>query len=123
MAQCKARTRSGQRCKATAGADGLCFTHSPRWERKRAVARRKGGRGRAYPRLAAGSDDLTTPEGIRAGLQQVLAATWLLDNGTRRTRALCAVYALALRLLESEVQERLDALESRLEAIEHGTPR
>lgn len=118
---CRGRSKSGERCRANAGKDGYCFAHSPRLKAKRDAARRRGGRGRAYPRIPSGSDDLSTLEGVRAGLQRVLAATWLLDNGTRRTRALCAVYALALRVLESEVKERLDSLESRLEAIEHGT--
>jgi len=51
----------------------------------------------------------------------VLAATWAQDNTPRRTRALVSVYALAFRAIEVEQLQRLDALERRIEEVEHAT--
>lgn len=119
---CKARAKSGARCQAHAGPSGWCWAHDPALRRKRAEARRKGGRGRAYkPGEEGERADLGTVEEIRAGLSRALAATWIQDNTPRRTRALVSVYALALRAIEVEGLERLDALERRIEEVEHAT--
>ena len=116
---CKARAKSGTRCQAHAGPSGWCWAHDPALRRKRADARRKGGRARSTGDAGGG------PEVFRPskGTGRALSAPWRRPGSrtTRlgRTRALVSVYALALRAIESEISERLDVLEVRMLEVEH----
>jgi len=112
LANCKAMTASGHRCKAKPHKDGLCFFHSD--PQRAAELGRKGGRRRAAfkldelrefeaPRTAAGLRDLLAQSiiEIRTGMLDPKLANSISYLGTGFLRAL-EVSDLEARLLALE---------------------
>lgn len=110
--QCAEIKDDGERCKAWSikGSD-RCWSHAPELAKKRAKARRKGGRARSNGDVPA-PGRIDTVHDVLAGLDRVVQATWRQDNTAARTRALVGAYRAALKAIEvGEIEERISALE------------
>ena len=92
-----------------------CYSHHPRKAQERSVARKRGGQNR---KRTNGDDppenvNLATAHDIQTLLERVARDAFLLDNSTRRARALIALAQVALRGLEiGELEQRIEALEN-----------
>jgi len=122
MAQCKAKTASGQPCKMKALKGELyCFSHSVTTRAQQKQARRAGG-------LARHSQHAGDPESVNKKprtisdvssiLDYALEETLELDNGIQRGRLLvsiAAAYVDALKVgeLETQLAELMRILASR----------
>lgn len=117
---CKATTRTGEPCRAAAGASGYCFSHDPALASKRASARRAGGRARHGRTIGAVGAEvepvaLATVADVMRLLERTANDLAGLENSINRARAFVALAAVAVRTIEtSELEQRLSALESRL---------
>lgn len=125
MEICQANTKRGERCNVAAGDDGFCFAHSPRLKAKRDAARHLGGkRRRRIENSTPFPDcDARTLTGLAAFLDSLLRESWLLENSVARSR--CLGYIAAVQksvLIDSEIETRLTALETRLNAERTPTP-
>ena len=117
MAQCKAKTKTGEPCKVPAlkGAR-YCFTHSPDTRAEQASARKRGGKARHTPHFA------DPPElQDRAALDD-LQKVWVytmreligMDNSIIRSRAIFQGIEIGKGLFEvGELEKRIQALEQR----------
>ncbi len=114
---CKARTRSGTRCRAAATPSGYCFTHDVTREAERDAARKLGGRNRRrvlndtpFPDC-----DAKTAQGLTAFLDALLRETWQLERGIARSRTLAYIAQVQKGIIESsDLESRIAALESRM---------
>jgi hypothetical protein len=116
--RCKGKTKSGQPCQATAGADGFCTFHSPAHGAARAIGRKRGGQRHRVPHVADPSS-VKTPirdvSGVMALLDVAAIDTLAQENSAQRTKALVAVALAYFRGLEvGEIEQRLEAIEQAL---------
>ena len=112
--QCRSKTKFGARCQANAGADGLCYFHSPSQARTRARARRCGGLARVIAKATQGkAAPVIANVGDVLGLvNDVIADVWLQENTAPRARALLAAAAQAIQCLQiGDLENRVKALE------------
>jgi hypothetical protein len=103
-----------------------CWVHDPRKAKARATARRLGGVRRRREK-AAGHPievDLTSVGGVTQLLEVAARDLLACDNGVKRSRALAYIAVVALRTIEiAELEDRLEALEQRLEVGDAWHPR
>jgi hypothetical protein len=105
---CTARRKDGSPCKARANGSGLCFTHNPRFESERVLARRNGGLSLKKPHNADASklpSEIRSMEGVFAVLNYALQESLVLDNSVQRGRLLVSVahgYIEALKVGERQ---------------------
>lgn len=124
MRQCKATNAKGEPCGAGAmrGSD-YCFWHDPTKAKERAEARKKAGhnraRGRADPSFAdrMQTRQFRTLEDIVALLEIAIQQTLRLENSVSRNRTLGYLARSWADVYEvGELEQRVEALEARLEA-------
>lgn len=116
--RCAGTTKAGKPCRGYAieGSE-FCVTHDPEKAAERAAWRAAGGRATKTPE--GEPVELLNVEDVRKGLAAVIGSLWKLDNTNERARALVSAYTAALRTFEvGELEERLEAIEARLEAID-----
>jgi len=118
--QCKANNKQGERCKAFANDNGVCFMHDATKGKERAIARRNGGLATKQPHYA---DASLLPSSIRniasvlLVLDYVLHESVGLDNSIQRGRLLVSIahgYIEALKV--GELEQRLEAVEVALKS-------
>lgn len=121
MAQCKAKTATGQPCKMKAlKGERFCFTHNPATRAQQAKARKAGGQSRHTPHAG-------DPALIPGQIGDVAAARKILDyvkdellaadNSIPRNRALLALFDSFIKAHEiGELEERIAALEAMTKA-------
>jgi general stress protein YciG len=116
LAQCKATTSSGARCKAKPHKDGLCFFHSD--PKKAAELGRKGGRRNRHP-YETPLENVTAPES--AGDVKRMMAESMAEVRTGRMdpklgTTLAYIGTSLLKAIEvSDLETRLRALETAAE--------
>jgi len=114
--QCEANNKQGERCKAFANENGVCFMHDATKGRQRAVARRNGGLATRKPHFADASglpSSIRTIEGVLIILDYALKESVGLDNSIQRGRLLVSIahgYIEALKV--GELEQRLEAVEN-----------
>ncbi len=113
--QCKSNNKQGERCKAYANENGVCFMHDATKGKERAAARRNGGLATKQPHYA---DATVLPSTIRniasvlIVLDYALQESVGLDNSIQRGRLLISIahgYIEALKV--GEMEARLEAVE------------
>ncbi len=116
--QCKSNNKQGERCKAYANENGVCFMHDATKGKERAAARRNGGLATKQPHYA---DATVLPSTIRnissvlIVLDYALQESVGLDNSIQRGRLLISIahgYIEALKV--GEMEQRLEAVEMTL---------
>lgn len=116
---CAGRTKVGDTCAAFAvtGSD-YCFAHAPERAEERLAARRKGGRARQPPNVAAVPErvSLRSVEDVQALLELTVLDTLAMPNGQARNRLLIAAAQVALVAVEKGVD--LGAIRDLVERLE-----
>jgi hypothetical protein len=115
MARCRSTRSDGKPCRANAGLDGYCFTHSPERAGEAAAARLKGGqhRKRGKPRDPnAAPPDLSTPAAVLAYIADCAAEAECLDLSPGKVKARLQAATTAWEVLE---KVRTDARLRRIE--------
>jgi hypothetical protein len=123
MAQCKAKTTSGQACRSQAiKGSTFCFIHDPTLGAARAKARKRGGERRRVPHV--GSPE-TLPASVRTiddvlkVLDYALAESMPLENSIQRGRLLVAICGAFIEAIKTgELESRLAAIEAALKLRE-----
>jgi hypothetical protein len=118
MANCNAKTKNGQACKAAAQKNSrYCFTHDPATRAQQAKARKAGGLARHTPHFADQDTlpaNVATLEEARGILSYTLAEVIGMDNSIARARVLIALFDSFVKSIEiGEIEARLQALEQR----------
>jgi len=114
--QCSADKRNGERCKAFANGNGVCFMHDATKGKERAIARRNGGLATKKPHFADVSllpSKIRKIEDVFIILDYALLETVGLDNSINRGRLLVSIahgYIEALKV--GEFEKRLEAIEN-----------
>ncbi len=114
--QCSANKRNGERCKAFANENGVCFMHDATKGKERAIARRNGGLATKKPHFADVSllpSKIRKIEDVFIILDYALLETVGLDNSINRGRLLVSIahgYIEALKV--GEFEKRLEAIEN-----------
>jgi hypothetical protein len=117
MAHCKAKTKSGQPCRAQ-GIKGsrFCFIHDPAQGAARAKARKKGGQRR---RVSHAGDVSKIPASVRTigdvlqVLDYALCETLAHENSIQRGRLIVAIAGAFIEAIKTgEFEARLAALEA-----------
>ncbi len=118
--QCKARTKSGNRCNAAASTDGFCFAHSPSRTAERAAARKLGGfNRRTAARVSGEAVNVQSLADVLKLVNAVILDTWQLENSPARNRVLLGCADTAIRVLQSsEIEQRIAAIEAALKIRE-----
>jgi hypothetical protein len=121
---CTYQMPDGRACRATPLRDeAFCFWHSPETTEELAEARKMGGLHRRKKRTVAtiyGFGGLRTIEDNFALLETISIETLALENSIARNRAIAAMLALGVKLIEvGDLAARLAALEA---AVGHGHP-
>lgn len=98
---CKAKTRSGERCRVAARPSGYCFAHDPKLATKAKQARVLGGLNR---RRARPSDGLPSPrvESLADALGManlIIADCWSMEDSERRARLLLSCLDTCTKIL------------------------
>jgi hypothetical protein len=114
---CTYQMADGRPCRATPmRAEPFCFWHAPETADELADAQRMGRLHRRKKRTVAaiyGFGGLRTIEDNQALLETITIETMALDNSIARNRALNAMLATGIRLVEiGELEARLEALEA-----------
>src|SRR5450759_2436126 len=114
---CTYQMPDGRACRATPlREEAFCFWHAPGTADELAEARRMGGLHRRKKRTVAtiyGFGGLRTIEDNQALLETITIETLALDNTIARNRAVNAMLATGIRLVEiGELEARLEALEA-----------
>ena len=112
---CSYQMPDGRACRATPLREQpFCFWHTPEREEDATEARRMGGLHRRKKRTVAtiyGFGGLRTIEDNQALLETITIETLALDNTIARNRAVNAMLATGIRLVEiGELEARLEAL-------------
>ena len=112
---CAATRADGSPCRATPGADGLCFAHSPALREKTAAARRQGGENRSNAARAVAR----APRDVRDLLKTLLGAVAEVHEGRldpKQATAMAALAGAAVKVYATGEQDaRIQALEEALE--------
>jgi hypothetical protein len=121
--KCKAKTTTGQPCKAQAIKGGkFCFIHDPTQGKKRAAARKRGGQRRRTPH--AGNPEfipaqVRTIDDVLKVLDYALAEAMPLENSVQRGRLLVSIAGAFVEVIKvGELESRLEAIESALKLRE-----
>jgi len=115
--KCKFTKPSGEQCKANAtkGSD-CCFTHNPAYAEEKALAVTKGGLNRRLRVVYGETLKLQTPKDIKRLLAETINKVWLGEMPSNQPAN--SIGFLARCFLDaheaSEVETRLDGLETRL---------
>ncbi len=118
--QCKANNKQGERCKAFANENGVCFMHDATKGKEKALARRNGGLATKKPHFADAfglPSSIRTIEGVLIVLDYALKESVGLDNSIQRGRLLVSIahgYIEALKV--GELEQRLEAVEVALKS-------
>lgn len=117
MAQCKAKTASGEKCRVPAmKGSPYCFTHSPEVGAARAMARKRGGQRRRVSHYGDESiipREVKTLEDANKILAYTLAEVVPMENSIARARVLLALYDSFVKSFEiGELEKRIQALEA-----------
>ncbi len=118
--QCKANNKQGERCKAFANENGVCFMHDATKGKEKALARRNGGLATKKPHFADASVLPLTIRNIASVLivlDYALRESVGLDNSIQRGRLLVSIahgYIEALKV--GELEQRLEAVEVALKS-------
>lgn len=114
--QCRENNKQGERCKAFASENGVCFMHDATKGRERATARRNGGLATKQPHYA---DATGLPSTIRniadvlIVLDYALKESVGLDNSIQRGRLLVSIaHGFIEALKVGEFEKRLEAVEN-----------
>lgn len=116
--QCKAKTKRGEPCAASASDTGFCFAHDAARGKQRAEARRRGGLQRITPSVADKSlvpNQTRTITDVMTILDYALQESLVLNNSIQRGRLLVSIahgYIEALKV--GEMETRLEAVEQAL---------
>jgi len=88
--RCHAKTKTGQPCRAPAGASGYCVSHNPDIAEERAKWRRRGGKASAWARLLRSAEfSDKTARALAAGVaRSVHAGTMGVDVANTIVRLL-----------------------------------
>ena len=119
--RCQGDNQHGEPCRQAPLLEGdFCFWHDPEHAEEAAQARRLGGQRRRREKVVESIydlGDLDTVADLRRILRVATLDTVALDNGVQRNRTLATLVLAAARLLEvGELEERLQRIESTLEA-------
>ena len=111
---------SGEPCRASAlRGDEYCLFHSPARQEEVEEARRVGGLRRRRERTIAAAYDF---QGLRSisdllrVLESTVSDTLSLDNTVHRNRTLAQLIEISRRCLESNHEQRIEALEAALKS-------
>jgi hypothetical protein len=97
---------------------GLCFNHSPTTAKSRSIARYKGGRQTRVPNAPTVISPATTAI-VMLELTQALADAKRHPNTLQRGMLTARLGLALVKVIEvSQIEDRLDAIERRLEATE-----
>ncbi len=114
--QCKVNNKQGERCKAFASENGVCFMHDATKGKERAIARRNGGLATKQPHYA---DASVLPSLIRniadvlIVLDYALQETVGLDNSIQRGRLIVSIaHGFIEALKVGELEQRLEGVEN-----------
>jgi len=123
---CEAIKADGQRCKAPAMSKGhYCFFHSQATAEQRKDAQRRGGekgKRQTLPKEDA-EYDLATISGVVQMLGSIINKTLRGDVDYKISNSVSVLSGNLLRALEgNELEQRLNALEERLEELSYGRP-
>lgn len=116
--QCKANNKQGERCRAFANENGVCFMHDATKGREKAIARRNGGLATKQPHYADASvlpSSIRKIEDVLIVLDYALKESIGLDNSIQRGRLIVSIahgYIEALKV--GELERRLEAVEMTL---------
>jgi hypothetical protein len=116
--QCRAKTKSGEPCAASANGSGFCFAHDATKGKERAIARRNGGLARITPSVADKNlvpKETRTITDVMTILDYALQESLVLQNSIQRGRLLVSIahgYIEALKV--GEMEQRLEAVEMAL---------
>jgi hypothetical protein len=118
--QCSANNRSGERCKAYANGNGVCFMHDATKGKERALARRNGGLATKQPHYADAEvlpSEVRKIEDVFMILNYALIETVGLDNSINRGRLLVSIaHGFIEALKVGELEKRLESLEIALKS-------
>ena len=116
--QCKANNKQGERCKAFANENGVCFMHDATKGTQRAIARRNGGLATRKPHFADASSlpsSIRTIEGVLIVLDYALQESVGLDNSIQRGRLIVSIaHGFIEALKVGEFEKRLESIENAL---------
>ena len=123
MAQCKAKTHSGQACRSQAiKGSQFCFIHDPAQGAARAKARKRGGERRRVPHAGDVSRipvSVRTIEDVLKVLDYALAESMSLENSIQRGRLIVAIAGAFIEAIKTgELEQRLAAIEAALKIRE-----
>jgi hypothetical protein len=114
-ARCPGAQPSGRRCRAKPGPSGFCHLHDPANAERLAVARKLGG-------VIAGTRrvhieiDLSTREGVRAALEDVIREVARGRLSPSAGNTITAAINTGLRLAELELEAKVIAIEKAIQA-------
>jgi hypothetical protein len=120
--QCKSKNKQGERCRAFASENGVCFMHDATKGKERAMARRNGGLATKQPHYADASvlpSSIRKIEDVLIVLDYALQESIGLDNSIQRGRLIVSIahgYIEALKV--GEMEQRLEAVEMTLKLRE-----
>ncbi|MGC2238640.1 MAG: hypothetical protein WA584_20975 [Pyrinomonadaceae bacterium] len=116
--QCSANNRNGERCRAYANGNGVCFMHDTTKGRERALARRNGGLATKQPHYADAEllpAEVRKIEDVFTILNYALLETIGLDNSINRGRLLVSIaHGFIEALKVGEFEKRLESVEMAL---------
>ena len=116
--QCKANNKQGERCKAFANENGVCFMHDVTKGKERAIARRNGGLATKQPHYADASalpSSIRNIESVLIVLDYALRESVGLDNSIQRGRLIVSIaHGFIEALKVGEMEQRLEAIEMAL---------
>jgi len=120
--QCKSNNKQGERCKAFANENGVCFMHDATKGKERAIARRNGGLATKQPHYADASvlpSTIRNIENVLIVLDYVLREAVGLDNSIQRGRLIVSItHGFIEALKAGEMEQRLEAVEMTLKLRE-----
>ena len=116
--QCSADKRNGERCKAFANGNGVCFMHDATKGKERAIARRNGGLATKQPHFADASvlpSSIRNIESVLIVLDYALRESVGLDNSIQRGRLIVSIaHGFIEALKVGEIEQRMEAVETAL---------
>jgi hypothetical protein len=116
--QCKANNKQGERCKAFANENGVCFMHDATKGKEKALARRNGGLATKKPHFADASvlpSSIRNIESVLIVLDYALKESVGLDNSIQRGRLIVSIaHGFIEALKVGEMEQRLEAVETAL---------
>ncbi len=114
--QCNANSKNGEKCKAFANENGVCFMHDATKGKERAIARRKGGLATKQPHYADATllpSEIRKIEDVFIILDYALRETVGLDNSIQRGRLLVSIaHGFIEALKVGEFEKRLESIEN-----------